>query len=419
MSEYILGRCAAPARTIGFAARTHSRTGDLITYSGDGHLITFAPTGTGKTSGPAICNALKHPGQLVVLDMKGEIYEATAEARRAMGQKVHVLDLRDDKHSDCLNPLDLIARCGTEPAVMARSFAAEFIERGEEERDRFWNDWAETMIAGGIAWLLADRPAEERRLSRLFELFTCDDVAYQVAVMLDKKEVSNRAAWAAFASFLQLPDQNTRPSVLGSVQSHLRLFDSDLVRRLTDTTTIDLDAFIAGKPMSLYIIVPPLRLSAYKPLLRTWLSGLMLALTQRKTPPKERTLMLCDEIGNLGRLDALLTAATLLRSWGLTLWTFWQNAAQLQIYGSQANTLVDNAGVIQMFGARNRRMAQDFVNLVGGIAPDDILNMPSDEQIILIEGKILRCKQIRHYSDKQLFGVANHRAVTPRMSSLP
>jgi type IV secretory pathway TraG/TraD family ATPase VirD4 len=145
----------------------------------------------------------------------------------------------------------------------------------------------------------------------------------------------------------------------------------------------------------------------------------MLALTQRKTPPKERTLMLCDEIGNLGRLDALLTAATLLRSWGLTLWTFWQNAAQLQIYGSQANTLVDNAGVIQMFGARNRRMAQDFVNLVGGIAPDDILNMPSDEQIILIEGKILRCKQIRHYSDKQLFGVANHRAVTPRMSSLP
>ena len=408
MSDYILGRCTAPARTIGFTARAYSRTGDLITYSGDGHLITFAPTGTGKTSGPVICNALKHPGQLVVLDMKGEVYAATAEARRALGQHVYVLDLRDDNQCDSINPLDLVARYGTEPAVMARSFAAEFIERGAEERDRFWNDFAETMMTGGVAWLLADRPAEERRLSALFDLFTDDDVPYRLAVLLDKKEVLNRAAKAAFCSFLQLSERETRPSVLGTLQTHLRLFDSDLVRRLTDTTTIDLDAFIAGKPMSLYIIVPPLRLAAYKPLLRMWLSGLMLALTQRRKPPKERTLMLCDEIGNLGRLDALLTAATLLRSWGLTLWTFWQDAAQLQIYGAQANTLVDNAGVIQVFGARNRRMAQDFANLVGGIAPDDILNMPSDEQIILIEGKTVRCKQVRHYNDK---GIADSRAV--------
>jgi type IV secretion system protein VirD4 len=406
LSEYILGRRAAPARTIGFAARAHSRTGDLITYSGDGHLITFAPTGTGKTSGPVICNALKHPGQLVVLDMKGEVHAATAESRRAMGQKVHVLDLRDGRHADSLNPLDLIARYGDEPAVMARSFAAEFIERGAEERDRFWNDFAETLTTGGVAWLLADRPAEERRLSALFDLFNNDDVTYHLAVLLDQKAVQNRAAKAAFVSFLQLPERETRPSVLGTLQTHLRLFDSDLVRRLTDTTTIDLDAFIAGEPMSLYIIVPPLRLRAYKPLLRAWLSGLMLALTQRKTPPKERTLMLCDEIGNLGRLDALLTATTLLRSWGLTLWTFWQNAAQLEIYGSQANTLVDNAGVIQSFGARNRRMAQDFANLVGGITPDDILNMSPDEQIILIEGKPIRCKQVRHYNDERLFGVA-------------
>lgn len=406
MSKYILGRRSAPARTIGFAARAHSRTGDLITYSGDGHLITFAPTGTGKTSGPVICNALTHPGQLVVLDMKGEVHAATADSRRAMGQGVYVLDLRDDRHADSLNPLDLIARYGGEPAVMARSFAAEFIERGEEERDRFWNDSAENLLTGGVAWLFADRPAEERRISALFDLFTDDDVAYSLAVLLDTKAVVNRAAKAAFASFLQLPERETRPSVLGTLHTHLRLFDSDLVRRLTDTTTIDLDAFIAGKPMSLYIIVPPLRLNAYKPLLRMWLSGLMLALTQRKVPPKERTLMLCDEIGNLGRLDALLTAATLLRSWGLTLWTFWQNAAQLQIYGSQANTLVDNAGVIQVFGARNRRMAQDFANLVGGITPDDILNMPPDEQIILIEGSPIRCKQVRHYNDERLFRVA-------------
>jgi type IV secretion system protein VirD4 len=334
-----------------------------------------------------------------VLDMKGEVYAATEQARRAMGQQVHVLDLKDDGRPGSLNPLDLAARCGTDPAAVARSFASELIERGLEERDRFWNDWGETMITAGVAWQLADCPAEKRCIGALFDLFSTDDVVYSLAVLLDKGQVNNRAAKAAFASFLQLPDSGTRPSVLGTVQSHLRLFDSDLTRRLTDTSSIDVDAPVAGEPMSLYIIVPPHRLSAYAPLLRIWLTGLILAMTQRTSQPRERTLLLCDEVGNLGKIDALLTAATLLRSWGLTLWTFWQNVAQLQIYGAQANTLVDNAGVIQVFGARNQRMAQDIANIIGGIAPEQIMKMRPDEQLLLIESKLMRAKQSRYYSD--------------------
>ena len=406
MSELILGRSIAASRAMGFAARAHAEAGELVTYSGNGHLITFASTGTGKTSGPVITNALKHPGQLIVLDMKGEVFAATAQARRNMGQKVCVIDLRDTGETGSLNPIDLAMLGGTDPTAIGRSLAAELIERGAEERDRFWNDWSETMISGGVSWLIADRPPEERRLSTLFDLFTNDDVSYNIAVMLDNEMIANRAAKSAFCSFLQLPDQATRPSVLGTVQSHLRLFDSELARRVTDTTTIDLEAFIAGEPMSLYFIVPPFRLMAYRPLLRLWLSGLILSLTQRKHPPKERTLMLCDEIGNLGRMEPLLTAVTLMRSWGLTLWSFWQNAAQLQIYGTQANTLTDNAGVIQIFGVRNYRMAQDIANLIGGVSAEEILKMPHDQQLLLIDGKLHRAQQIRHYSDKQLFGIA-------------
>jgi type IV secretion system protein VirD4 len=401
MSKLILGRSVASSRGMGFAARSHSEAGELVTYSGDGHLITFAPTRTGKTSGPVITNALRHPGQLIVLDMKGEVYAATARARRAMGQEVYVVDLRDGGESGSLNPLDLTIRCGTDPAATARSFAAELIERSGDERDRFWNDWSETMIAGATAWLLADCPSKERRLSKLFDLFTSDDVVYGIATMLDQKKVVNRAAYAAFASFLQLPEQNTRPSVLGTVQSHLRLFDSDLTRRLTDTTTMDIDGFLAGKPMSLYIIVPPYRLNAYRPLLRMWLSGLILLLTQRRNPPEERTLMLCDEIGSLGKLEALLMATTLLAAAGLTVWSFWQNADQLSIYGKQGNTLIDNAGVIQIFGIRNYRMAQDLASLIGGISADALLGLPKSEQILLIESKLRRCRQVRHYEDRE------------------
>jgi hypothetical protein len=117
-----------------------------------------------------LLNALKHLGQLIVFDIKGEVFAATAEARRAMGQEVHVLDLRDDAPIErSLNPLDLVLRCGTEPVALARGFAAELVLRGVDERDPFWNDWAETMITGGTSWLLADCPPGERRLSALFD----------------------------------------------------------------------------------------------------------------------------------------------------------------------------------------------------------------------------------------------------------
>ena len=38
----------------------------------------------------------------------------------------------------------------------------------------------------------------------------------------------------------------------------------------------------------------------------------------------DRTRMLCDEVCNLGRIDAPMTVATLMRSWGLTLGAFFK-----------------------------------------------------------------------------------------------
>jgi type IV secretion system protein VirD4 len=401
LMELILGRRSTSGRSIGFGQQNGSEAGELVTYSKDAHLVTFAPTGGGKTSGPVICNALTHRGQLIVIDIKGEIYKATAKARRKMGQEIHVLDMRDkDPLPGSLNPLDLLVMSGTDHAAIARGFAGELIERGDGEKDRFWNDWAETVIAAGLTWMLADKPKEERRLSGVFDLFTDYEADYKIAALLDVPDaIKNKAARAAFASYLRLPGENTRGGVLGTVVTHLRLFDSEMIRRLTDTSSMDVEALVRGKPMTLYIIVPPERLTAYRPVLRMWISSLILGMTQRRVLPKERTLMLCDEMGNLGKVDALVTAATLMRSWGLTLWCFLQSPAQLAIYKEQATTLVDNAGVIQTFGAKNQRMAQDFANIVGGISAEQIMKMRPDEQLLLIDGKILPCKQVRYYDD--------------------
>ena len=139
-------------------------------------------------------------------------------------------------------------------------------------------------------------------------------------------------------------------------------------------------------------------MKAYSPILRLWLSGLLNLLSTRETPPALPTLMIVDEAAQVGRMESFVTAMTLMRGYGLKLWTFWQAASQLDIYGSDAKTILDNAGVVQIFGVRNYRAATDVANLLGGILPDTLMEMKPDEQMLLVNGgRPFVARQVRYY----------------------
>ena len=135
MPGLILGRTLPPQAEprIGFSAATAPISlrpiVPFVTYTGTGHLATFAPTGAGKGVGPVIANVLNFPGTLIVFDPKGEIHDITARHRRTIGP-VHQLDLRDrSADTASLNPIDLARLGGTDPAAIARGIAAELVER--------------------------------------------------------------------------------------------------------------------------------------------------------------------------------------------------------------------------------------------------------------------------------------------------
>src|SRR5579864_1800787 len=65
------------------APRGHSQP---VIYDGDSHLMTCAPTGTGKGRGVLIPNLLRYPGPAIVLDIKGELFQVTSRRRSEMGQ---------------------------------------------------------------------------------------------------------------------------------------------------------------------------------------------------------------------------------------------------------------------------------------------------------------------------------------------
>lgn len=407
----VLGRGRTGVRqAVGFNATHEARSSELMTYGGDGHALTIAPTGAGKGVGCIIPNALLYPGPLIVFDPKGEAYAVARRQRKRLGQKVVLLDPfgTTGQPSDTLNPLDLAEVIDPgRPEDAATSLATLLTGGRISERDPFWDINATALLMGLLTWLLADCPEKERRFSRLYELFGEGDVPYRMAVMLDTSSVKHPTAVAELLAFLNYPERETQPSVQATARQHLPMFGSDAVRAATDTTSFDLDALIKGRPVSLFIIVPPTKLLSHRPVIRLWLGTLILALAARKRIPKQRTLMLIDEAAQLGPMPPLIQTATLLRGAGVTLWTFFQSPAQLEAtYGKEAMVLADNAGVIQLFKARNGRMAQAYASLLGDVAPELVMGLDGDEQLLLMEGgRSVRTRRLNYLDDPLCAGL--------------
>ena len=120
-------------------------------------------------------------------------------------------------------------------------------------------------------------------------------------------------------------------------------------------------------------------------------------------------------------MPPLIQTATLLRSAGVTLWTFFQSPAQLEAtYGGEAMVLVDNAGVVQLFAARNGRMAEAYARLLGDVAPEAVMALGRDEQLLLLEGgRSFRTRRINYLRDPLCAGLFDPHPCRPSPGAAP
>ena len=82
--------------------------GSLLSYSGDGSMVTIAPPGSGKTQCNVFPNLLTWGGPAVVLDISGDIYEHTAAWRAANVGPVYKFNPLDPEDSHKYNPLTFV-----------------------------------------------------------------------------------------------------------------------------------------------------------------------------------------------------------------------------------------------------------------------------------------------------------------------
>jgi type IV secretion system protein VirD4 len=326
---------------------------------------------------------LNNPASMVVVDIKGEAYRVTARRRREMGQAVYVLDPHRlvANSPDRLNPFSLIFRDpeGIEDSAL---MLAEMLSGGERSlREPFWDDLATSIEAGIIAHLASSEGVDNRSLGRLYEMLCANDVAYDLAVLLDAMgDKMNRFAYGEIAAFLQHEGEKVRSSIRSTAQQHARLFAVPAIQRAVADTTIDLDAFVEGKPMTIYIVMPFAKLASQKALIRLWLTTLINLLASRTHKPETVTHFVVDEMTRLGYMPQIEQAVTLLRSYGVRCVLFVQSLAQLRRdYPNDHQAICDNCGVISTFGLDKLQQCQDMAQMLGDTNAETLLHLPADQ----------------------------------------
>jgi type IV secretion system protein VirD4 len=138
----------------------------FVHWNGDGHLLTITPTRSGKGKTTIIPNLLRYKGSCVVLDPKGELYEATSKWRSTLGPVYRIAPL-DEGSGKPVHRFDPVSRVRRE--ADARAIALQMFPR-DPRSPAFFMDDAVGIMTGFIMFVRYKAPPHRRNLATVCQM---------------------------------------------------------------------------------------------------------------------------------------------------------------------------------------------------------------------------------------------------------
>ena len=349
---------------LGRAFDAPSRADPRLFYQG--HVLTVAPTGTGKGVGAVIPNLLAYEGSAIVLDIKGENYAVTARARAEMGQEICLIDpfgvtgarpqgfnwfnVIDVRSEDCVSISENLAEMLVIPSAGGGSDSVHF------------EDTARDLLRGLLLFIAA-LPPERRNMGELRRLITLplEEFLEVLTDMAMSKQAFGVIARAA-NSFVIKPEKE-RGSVLSTAQRHTAFLDDPRIVGALERSDFTM-ADIKTKAKTVYIVLPPSKLAANSRFLRGFIGLALASITGSNTRPKQPVVFMLDEFAQLGRMAAVEDAISLVRGYGAAFWIFVQDLSQLKAVYPKWQTFLANAAQ-QYFGVADYDTAHYVSSMLG------------------------------------------------------
>ncbi len=395
------------------------------------HVLLFAPTGSGKGVGFVIPNLLFWDQSVVCHDIKMENHQITSGYRKRMGQEVYLWNPADpDGISHCYNPLDWISEKPGQMVDDVQKICNLILPEQE-----FWQNEARSLLLGVILYLVAV-PEKINSFGEVVRTMRSDDVVYNLAVVLDTigKRI-HPVAYMNIAAFLQKADKE-RSGVISTLNSGLELWANPLIDATTARSDFDMQ-LLKKRKMSVFCGVTPDNLKRLEPLLKVFYQQATDFMT-RNMPRKDEpygVMFMMDEFPSLGEMPQFQVGIAYFRGYRVKLFLIVQDTQQLKGIYEEAgmNSFLSNCYYRITFAANNVETANLISQLIGNktvqqtshnkpkfmdmnpgarttntsevqralLLPQEVITLPRDEQIILIESFApIRTKKIFYYQDK-------------------
>jgi type IV secretion system protein VirD4 len=439
------------------------RFGDkYLRHDGPEHVVTFAPTRSGKGVGLVIPTLLSWPHSVVVHDIKGENWQITAGWRARFS---HCLRFDPtDPRSAAYNPL-LEVRLGIQEVRDVQNIADILVDpEGALDRRSHWEKTGHALLVGVILHVLYAEP--NKTLRGVADFLSDPEQPFEAALgsMMSVKHLGDAThpVVASAARELLNKSENERSGVLSTVMSFLGLYRDPTVAEITSRCDWRIaDLVRSDCPVSLYLVVPPSDISRTKPLIRLLLNQIGRRLTEAVpepspgrrswarrwlskkdadalgSPPKSqryRLLWMLDEFPALGRLDFFESSLAFMAGYSMRAFLITQSLNQIEKAYGPNSSILDNCHIRVAFAANDERTAARISEALGTatevrqhrsyggerssfwlnhvsvsmqasprplLTPGEVMQLPSDDEIVMVAGHPpIRAKKLRYFEDR-------------------
>lgn len=297
-------------------------------WQGESHLLTVAPTRTGKGTMQIIPNLLRYKGSAVVLDPKGELATATADWRRENVGPVYILNPFElapfGTETAAINPLDQIKN-----AQDALKLAEMIYPRTNDDKQKFFDNEAIGFLSGVIEFTAKYAPPHLRNFGYIRDALSANDENFDNLVeAMSDPEMPASIRNAARSIHTKNSDVSI-PRLFDSMNQHLRIWDTEGLRRATATSDFDFKD-LKNDPATVYLVLPFDELTTYSTFVQMIFAMALDAMLANQNRPDIPVLFVLDEFLGLEADDRFVNALRTHASAGCRLWFFLQDLPTLE-----------------------------------------------------------------------------------------
>ena len=413
--------------------------GQYLRHEGPEHVLTFAPTRSGKGVGLVVPTLLSWPASAVIHDIKGENWQITAGWRSRFS---HCL-LFNPTHpkSAAYNPL-LEVRRGAHEVRDVQNIADILVDpEGALERRNHWEKTSHALLVGAILHVLY--AGEDKTLRGVANFLSDPACPFELTLhrMMTTRHLGDapHPVVASAAREVLNKSDNERSGVLSTAMSFLGLYRDPTVAEVTSRCDWRIADLISAKhPVSLYLVVPPSDISRTKPLVRLILNQIGRRLTESLDGSdgierRHKLLLMLDEFPALGRLDFFETALAFMAGYGIRSFLIAQSLNQIDKAYGQNHSILDNCHVRVTFATNDERTAKRISETLGTatelraqrnyaghrlapwlghlmvsrqetarplLTPGEVMQLPPDEAVVMVSSMApIKTKKLRYFAD--------------------